>query len=688
MMFKAKICFLGPEAGGRHTPPMPGYGPQLQLGKIFTSCIIHSTDAVVVFEFNRPYDVTITLRFPDEYGHLLPLLDTVRLFEGARLVGMGYLLPPLPQAGEGVGGEGGTRIPPSRRSCIIGYVNQRLRRLHLLVLVLAACALLVLAACADSTAPAATPAPPTPTLAPPTATPLPRGGALTIRLAEDVADLRPWQPRSRGEEQIVQLLYNGLTRLDPQLRPAPDLASDWLASPDGLAITMTLRPNLQWHDGRPVQASDVQFTIETLKTITPTTALLLDLQRITRVTAPTTQTVVLTLAERYAPIFSVLALPILPQHLLAGRDLATFDFWQSPVGSGPFVFGERRAGEAIVLTANPSYFRGQPLLDRAAFVVARDPAIARTALGDGRLLLAELPWSESQAITDTLTGAQSASYAENGYFFLALNTRDGRPFADAGLRRALALTLDVPTIVAAATDGQGIPIASSAAPGSWADVTPVTPADPAAAAVLFDAAGWRAPAPGGIRERDGVPLTARLSVRADDPRRVRAAELIAASARSAGISVTLQLADFETTIRAMTAPPYDFDMLLAGWTNGMGDPGFADYAYYDPDDFPLFHASQITQGVTDTRAVQNIIAFRDGAYDNQAAAARQLYAFDARLRAQTQAQQRIADQRPYIFLWADRLPVVLAPQVTTLDGPVDLATPMYLHNIERWYLRR
>ncbi len=104
MMFKAKICFLGPEAGGRHTPPMPGYGPQLQLGEIFTSCIIHSTDAVVVFEFNRPYDVTITLRFPDEYGHLLPLLDTVRLFEGARLVGMGYLLPPLPQAGEGVGG--------------------------------------------------------------------------------------------------------------------------------------------------------------------------------------------------------------------------------------------------------------------------------------------------------------------------------------------------------------------------------------------------------------------------------------------------------------------------------------------------------------------------------------------------------------------------------------------------------
>jgi peptide/nickel transport system substrate-binding protein len=169
---------------------------------------------------------------------------------------------------------------------------------------------------------------------------------------------------------------------------------------------------------------------------------------------------------------------------------------------------------------------------------------------------------------------------------------------------------------------------------------------------------------------------------------VRAAEQIAALATSAGISVSLQLADFDTTIRAMTAPPYDFDMLLAGWTNGMGDPAFADYRYYDPDDFALFHSSQITQGVTDTRAVQNIVGFRDSSYDNQAAAARQLYEFDARLRAQTQAQGRVAALHPYIFLWADRLPVVLAPQITSLDGPIDLATPMYLNTIERWYIRR
>ena len=59
-----------------------------------------------------------------------------------------------------------------------------------------------------------------------------------------------------------------------------------------------------------------------------------------------------------------------------------------------------------------------------------------------------------------------------------------------------------------------------------------------------------------------------------------------------------------------------------------------------------------------------------------------------RLKAIRLAQQRIVEQRPYLFLWADRIPIALNQRVTTLDGPVDLNTPMYLENIERWYLKK
>ncbi len=100
------------------------------------------------------------------------------------------------------------------------------RRLFILSAALALLIPAFLVGCALDPAPA-----PTPTPLPPTPTPLPRGGTLTIRMDADVPELRPWQPRSRGEEQISSMLYSGLTRLDAQLQPQPDLASAWMPRP-------------------------------------------------------------------------------------------------------------------------------------------------------------------------------------------------------------------------------------------------------------------------------------------------------------------------------------------------------------------------------------------------------------------------------------------------------------------------
>src|SRR5436309_1015821 len=188
------------------------------------------------------------------------------------------------------------------------------RRLFLASVALAVFTLALLVGCALDPAP-----PPPPTPAPPPPTPLPRGGNLTIRLAADVPDLRPWQPRSRGEEQLTSLLYNGLTHLDAKLQPQPDLATGWDASPDGRLITFTLRADVVWHDGKPLGADDVAYTLSALRELSPTTALLTDLHKVAQVDTPTTSTVVLSLTERYAPIFADLAVPILPKHLLIGK---------------------------------------------------------------------------------------------------------------------------------------------------------------------------------------------------------------------------------------------------------------------------------------------------------------------------------------------------------------------------------
>jgi peptide/nickel transport system substrate-binding protein len=482
-------------------------------------------------------------------------------------------------------------------------------------------------------------------------------------------------------------MYSGLMRLDSDLRPIPDLAERWETTPDGRTLTFTLRSGLTWHDGESLDASDVLFTLERLRSLPPTTtALLAELRYIEAASAPDSNTVVIGLSSRYAPMLAYLALPILPQHVLEGRDLAAVDFWEAAIGSGPFRFVERRPGEAIVLERFDAFHRGAPLLEQIGLIVAPDPQIAATAIDEEQLLLAELAWGQS----DRLEARQLGAYPENGYYFLGFNLREGRITADPRVRRALALTLDLPRLVEAVTDGQGMPIGSTALPGSWADLTPppASGSDPDAARALLEEAGWQLPAGATIRQREGISLTLELFVRGDDQRRVLAARRIAEQAATIGMQIEVQPADFETVILSKYALPYSFDLLLGSWSNGAADPGYSDVLFYDPDDFALFHSSQLDQGEVEDRASRNVVGFADAVYDNQSQAARQLYRLDERISAISQTQQRISEELPYLLLWADRLRVALNPQVQTLDGPVDLDSPLYLWNIERWYLQR
>ena len=324
---------------------------------------------------------------------------------------------------------------------------------------------------------------------------VPQGGALAIRLAADVPDLKPWDLRSRGEEVVADLMYSGLTRLDPQLRPQPDLAESWTTSPDGGLITFTLRSGMTWHDGQPLTSDDVVWTLNTLRTITPTNALLFDLRStIGQVRSPLTETVVLSLTQPYAPLLAELAVPILPRHRLQARtpeQIASLDFWQEPVGSGPFKFDQRQPNQSITFTRNEQFYRGAPNIDQIALVVAPDPAVAATALREGQLQAAEFP-GQVAPLTDTDQTITSGAYPENGWYGVVFNTRADRLFADQRLRAAVARALDINDLVQAVTGGVGQPIATTLSRAAWAYPAdlPVLPPDLDAARQLLDEAGW------------------------------------------------------------------------------------------------------------------------------------------------------------------------------------------------------
>ncbi|HEY7820001.1 MAG TPA: ABC transporter substrate-binding protein, partial [Vicinamibacteria bacterium] len=69
--------------------------------------------------------------------------------------------------------------------------------------------------------------------------------------------------RDTTSYRVVDLLYDGLVRLDRDLLPVPALAKSW-ESPEPTRWVFHLREDARFHDGKPLVADDVVHTLETL----------------------------------------------------------------------------------------------------------------------------------------------------------------------------------------------------------------------------------------------------------------------------------------------------------------------------------------------------------------------------------------------------------------------------------------
>lgn len=496
--------------------------------------------------------------------------------------------------------------------------------------------------------------------------------------------LNPWlSVGNRDADNVSGLLFGGLTQLDNHLQPQPDLAERWDLSEDGTTLTFHLRKDVAWHDSELFTAEDVVWSYRTMLGLRSSYHSFLRIQEtIQSVEAvePLTWTVRFKLKTRNSPLLSDLSMPVLPSHILSGTapdKLAQSQFNQAPVGTGAFSFEERTPGQSVTLKANDSYYGGRPAIDRVAFLVAPVEEVAVNALREGNLMLSQLSPAASERLVKDEPGIRGGAYDELGYDFVAFNLRAPRPFSDTRLRMAWALALDKPGLAFTATGSGGNPVWSDVNRASWAynpDV-PKPGGNPGEARKLLAEAGWADTNGDGIVEKDGKPLEVSLFVRPDNAVRRKAAEAMVAPLKSVGIRVVLDLADFNTALLArispLSRPPFDFDVVMLGWTR----------SGVDPDPYALFHSSQIPTAAAPQ--LLNFTGFAAPEYDALTIEARSTYDFARRKEIYARMQSIIASELPYYFLWAEKFGVVAGPK---LKGDIDFASPRYMWNAAQWYI--
>ncbi len=173
------------------------------------------------------------------------------------------------------------------------------------------------------------------------------------------------------DQDLSSLVFDGLTALDERGQVMPWLATEWENSEDGTVYLFRLRQDVLWHDGAPLTAADVAFTIQAMQDPDylgdPN---LSELWRNVTVEQLDDYTVRFTLDEPFPSFLQYTIIGLLPSHLLSNvpaADLPSHDFsTKHPVGTGMFMV-ESISLDRVVLAANPNFWGPRPYLGRIEF---------------------------------------------------------------------------------------------------------------------------------------------------------------------------------------------------------------------------------------------------------------------------------------------------------------------------------
>ncbi len=497
------------------------------------------------------------------------------------------------------------------------------------------------------------------------------GGTFRQGLIGQIETLNPLIVRTTAERAVSILLFEGLVWVDGSGIPQPALAARWETNEDGLEYTVHLRKDALWHDGQPITARDVLFTVRLVQAPDfPGDPTLADFWRSVQVTVIDEWTVRFRLVEPYAPFPTYLTLPIVPEHVLEGTlssDLPRSSFSVHPVGSGPYQVerADLRTG-AIELVRFAGYQRPQPIFERMTIRLFGSAEEALSAFREGELdALEPIPWKALQ--DGQLLGKHARIYTPSlaGFTAIFLNGQ-AQFFTDVRVRQALSLAIDRARLIRDVLGGQAELGNGPIPPASWAYQEQDYRYDPTAAVRLLRDAGWEDRDGDGIVDKEGLSFRFTLLVNVDDPQRIAVAEAVAQQLSEIGLGVTVQPIPAASLERLLL--DRQFTAAVFGWMSKSGDP----------DMFELWHSTQADGGA-------NITGFRSRTVDILLEQARRSLNRSERRSLYVEFQRLFAEYVPAIVLYYPRYCFVVSDHIGGIDASPLVAPEDHFRQIPRWY---
>jgi peptide/nickel transport system substrate-binding protein len=356
-------------------------------------------------------------------------------------------------------------------------------------------------------------------------------------------------------EQIFQTLYT-VTPNGKSVQPM--LATSYKVSADKKTYTFTLRQGVKFSTGQPMTSADVKFSLDQARAAAKGWGYIDT--AIKSVDAPAPSTVVVNLKYPWAPLLADLSLfsnGIVPANY-GGK--TEDQFYNAPVGTGPFKWDFWHKGSALKLVRNPNYWeKGKPYLDSVTWTDTPSDNTRELQLKGGQAQVDEFPAWSTVASLKTTPNVTMNLFNSTRTDYLAFN-ETSKPFQDMHVRRAISLAINRAALVKAVLFGNGKPANSIFPPQ-------VPYYQPATQGLQFDlAAAKQEMAKSSVP--NGFSTTILVSSGFSDSLTI--ATIMQSELKPLGINLKIQQLDPNTANTNQQNLKYD--MTLTYWTMDIPDP--------------------------------------------------------------------------------------------------------------------
>ncbi|MDO8560741.1 MAG: peptide ABC transporter substrate-binding protein [bacterium] len=510
------------------------------------------------------------------------------------------------------------------------------------------------------------------------------GGTYREGLLKEPRFINPIYASNDADRDIAELVFPGLIRYSPEGEIEPYLAETVDVSDDGKNYTIHLKNNITWHDGEPLTANDVIFTIKTIQNPEFKSPYRQNWQGVL-IEKIDNRTVRFILRQPYAPFIENLTIGIIPEHLwskIPPQSAPLSDLNLKPIGSGPYIFDAftRLADGSVTsytLTSNRSFFLRRPHLNGIIFKIypSETELVAGFRKGeiDGISTISAKNLPSLQKTTIQIYPLQIPRVV--AIFF---NEAQQSAFADKNIRLALAKAIDTKAIINDVLLGGGEMTSSPIPPGS-AGFNPDIPLigfNPDEAKSLLEKAGWKNKNENGIliktqtvkSKKVITPLKIELTT-SDFPELVEVANKIKDMWRGVGVDLEIKVLT-AASLETMAIRPRAYQALLFGEIFG-----------HDPDPFAFWHTSQIKDPGL------NIALYSNRKVDTLLEEARRTTDELKREEKYREFQKIVAQDMPAIFLFSPLSYYGVGAQIKgVIIDRIALPQERFAH-IENWYTK-